>query len=111
MAARLVEIEKVYRLRYGAFLRVATAVVGGDEQLARDAVHDGFVRAVRHHRRFRGEAPLEPWLWRIVVNEARKRRTREAREPFLHAEPEPGWDTSSAEQLRALIAALPSASG
>jgi RNA polymerase sigma factor (sigma-70 family) len=106
MAARLVEIEEVYRSRYGAFLRVATAVVG-HEQLARDAVHDGFVRAVRHRRRFRGEAPLEAWLWRIVINEARKQRTREAREPVPGAAAEPGWDNGAAEQLRALIAALP----
>jgi RNA polymerase sigma-70 factor, ECF subfamily len=106
MAARLVEIEGIYRSSYAAFLRVATAVVG-DEQLARDAVHDGFVRAVRHRRLFRREAPLEAWLWRIVVNEARKRRTREAREPSSYSEPESGRNSGSGEQLRALIAALP----
>src|SRR5215217_3197457 len=72
----LAEIEAVYRRRFPAFLRVAVAIVG-DEQLARDAVQDGFVRAVRYRRRLRG-AP-EAWIWRIVVNEARRRRAREGR--------------------------------
>lgn len=74
------ELEALYRARYRAFLRVALAVVG-DEAVAAEAVHDGFVRALRHRRRFRREGPLEAWVWRIVVNEARKRRDRERREP------------------------------
>ncbi|HET8651304.1 MAG TPA: sigma-70 family RNA polymerase sigma factor [Gaiellaceae bacterium] len=71
--AVLAQIEKAYRERYPMFLRVATAIVG-DADAARDAVHDAFVRAVRHRRRYRGGPDIEPWLWRIVVNAARKRR-------------------------------------
>ena len=73
--AILAQIEEVYRERYPVFLRVAVAIVG-DAELARDAVHDAFVHAVRHRRRFRGGQDIEPWLWRIVVNAARKRRVR-----------------------------------
>ncbi len=106
MAARLEEIEDVYRRRYGAFLRVSTAILG-DEQPARDAVHDAFVRAVVHRRRWRGDAPLEAWIWRIVVNAARKRRRREARA----LAPDPPVSLSSengaGEPIRALVAALP----
>jgi RNA polymerase sigma factor (sigma-70 family) len=106
MAARLEEIEDVYRPRYSAFLRVATAIVG-EEQLARDAVHDGFVRAVVHRRRWRGEAPLEAWVWRIIVNEARKRRKRETR-ALLEEAPHAGQsENGTGEPLRALVAALP----
>jgi RNA polymerase sigma factor (sigma-70 family) len=103
--AVLDEIEAMYRTRYPVFLRVATAIVG-DVELARDAVHDGFVRAVRHRSRFRGES-LEAWVWRIVVNAARRRRgdrfwqrRPELAEPIV-VEPSTNGD------LRALIAALP----
>ena len=52
------EIEAVYRRRYGKFLRVAVAILR-DEQLAEEAVHDGFVRALRHLRDFRGNVGRE----------------------------------------------------
>jgi RNA polymerase sigma-70 factor (ECF subfamily) len=66
------EIERIYRARYGAFLRVAVGIVR-DERLAEEAVHDSFVRALRHRRSFDGRGTLDGWLWRIVVNEARRR--------------------------------------
>jgi RNA polymerase sigma-70 factor (ECF subfamily) len=106
VAARLEEIEDVYRSRHSAFLRVATAILG-EEQLARDAVHDGFVRAVVHRRRWRGEAPLEAWVWRIVVNEARKRRKRETRALLAEASTAGQSENGAGEPLRALVAALP----
>jgi RNA polymerase sigma-70 factor (ECF subfamily) len=34
-------------------------------------VQDAFARAVRRRRSFRGDASVETWLWRIVVNTAR----------------------------------------
>ncbi len=77
-ADQTAEIERIYRARYGSFLRVAVAVVG-DERLAEEAVHDGFVRALRHRRGFHGRGSLEGWLWRIVVNEARRRGAAEQR--------------------------------
>ena len=107
MSARLVEIENVYRSRYRSFLRVARAIVG-DDDLARDAVHDGFVRVVVHRQRWRGDAPLEVWIWGIVVNEARRRGRRH--------DPRPISDTSSddassenglGDAIRSLVAALP----
>jgi RNA polymerase sigma factor (sigma-70 family) len=102
--ALLDEIETMYRTRYAVFLRVATAIVGDPDQ-ARDAVHDGFVQAVRHRRRFRGES-LEGWLWKIVVNAARKRRARERPIPLEFASP-PAAAPSENGDLRALVAALP----
>jgi RNA polymerase sigma-70 factor, ECF subfamily len=102
--AVLDQIEAVYRTRYAVFWRVATAIVGDPDQ-ARDAVHDGFVHAVRHRRGFRGGS-LEGWLWRIVVNAARRRRARERRvtpqPPILHVAP-----LAENGDLRALVAALP----
>src|SRR6266540_5229418 len=75
------EIEAVYRRRYGRFLRVAVAILR-DERLAEEAVHDAFVRALRHRRGFEERGSLEAWLWRIVVNEARRRRSLERRPPL-----------------------------
>jgi RNA polymerase sigma factor (sigma-70 family) len=72
----LAELELLYRERYRAFLRVARAEVR-EEAAAADAVHDAFVQAVRNRRSFRGDGTLEAWVWRMVVNAARKRR-REA---------------------------------
>jgi predicted RNA polymerase sigma factor len=51
------EIEAVYGGRYGKFLAVAVAI-SRDEQLAEEAVHHAFVRALRHRGGFgerRGE--------------------------------------------------------
>jgi len=78
-------IEAVYRERYGSFLRLALAITR-DEGLARDAVHDGFVRAVRFRGGLRDTASTPGWVSRIVVNEATKRRTDEAR--YVPLDPE-----------------------
>ncbi len=107
---RLEAIESVYRERLPAFVRVATAIVG-DRELARDAGHDGFVRAVLYRRRFRGGGSPEAWLWRIVVNEARKRGAREARATPVDPSDlrvEHAVDNGRpSDELSALIAALP----
>jgi RNA polymerase sigma-70 factor (ECF subfamily) len=74
--ASVAELERVYRAEFTRFVRVATAIAG-DEQSGADAVHDAFVQAVRNRRSFRGDGPLEAWLWRMVVNAAKKRAGRE----------------------------------
>lgn len=75
------EIERTYRQRYAHFRRVAQAITRDDE-LARDAVQEGFAGAIRGRRGFRGEAPLDAWLWRAVVNAAlRLRRPSESELP------------------------------
>ena len=107
MADTLDELEALYRARYATFVRVAHAIVG-HEQSARDVVHDGFVLAVRSRGRLRDERAVEPWVWRIVVNEARKRRAREARRERESAEPVGSYGPAELNvDVRALIAALP----
>jgi RNA polymerase sigma-70 factor, ECF subfamily len=73
--ARVRALEDVYRRRYPQFLRVATAILG-EEDAAHDAVQDGFASALRHRKGFRGDGPLEAWVWRAVVNAAKKVRAR-----------------------------------
>jgi DNA-directed RNA polymerase specialized sigma24 family protein len=64
------ELESLYRSRFPEFCRVAAAIAG-DVELGRDAVQEGFARAVRKRRGYRGGGTLEAWVWRIVVNAAR----------------------------------------
>jgi len=73
----LVEFERLYERDFHAFVRVARGIVG-DAQLAVDAVHDGFVAAIRGCDGYRGDGPFEAWVWRAVVNAARKRRAARA---------------------------------
>jgi RNA polymerase sigma-70 factor (ECF subfamily) len=68
--ASLDELEALYRSRFDVFVRVA-ANVTGDGDCARDAVQDAFATAVRKRGSFRGDGPLEAWVWRIVLNAAR----------------------------------------
>jgi RNA polymerase sigma-70 factor (ECF subfamily) len=74
--ARVEELEAVYRSGFESFVRVAT-VITHDAEAARDAVQAAFVAAIRGRGGYRGESALEGWVWRIVVNEARRAaRTR-----------------------------------
>ena len=71
--ASLEAIEGIYRSRLAAFRRVAAAI-SGDRELACDGVQEGFALAVRRRANFRGDGPLEAWLWQIVINAARSQR-------------------------------------
>src|SRR6185436_20414266 len=68
---RLGELEALYRARHSHFVRVARAITG-DPERASEAVQDAFADAVRARARFRGDGALEAWVWRAVVNAARK---------------------------------------
>jgi len=99
-------LERVYRDRLEAFVRVAAAIAG-DRDVARDAVQDGFARALAHAGEFRGEGALEGWVWRIVVNEARRRTAARSRSyrgvhraPVESRPDDPAW-------LRGVVATLP----
>jgi RNA polymerase sigma-70 factor (ECF subfamily) len=63
-------IEVVYRNSFSTFHRVASAITG-DADRGRDAVQEAFVRAIRRRADFRGDGPLEGWLWRTVINVAK----------------------------------------
>ncbi len=103
-------LEAVYRVNLARFVRTASAIVG-DEATGRDAVQEAFVRAVKERAGFRGEAPLEAWVWRIVINEAlalRRRRADDAEwdgstSAAVSTNHVPGQDAA----VRAWVAALP----
>lgn len=103
--ARVRDLEEVYRVRYSQFLRVATAI-GGSEDAGHDAVQQGFADVLRHRRTYRGDGPLEAWVWRAVVNAAHRDR---ARPPALLLDPEQATNGASGDELhiRPWLAALP----
>jgi RNA polymerase sigma-70 factor (ECF subfamily) len=65
------DIEGLYRQRFPHFVRVAAGICGSAE-IGHDVVQNAFISAIRTRRLFRGDGPLEAWVWRIVVNEARR---------------------------------------
>lgn len=113
MAARgatVEALESLYRADLPRFVRAATAIVG-DEGAGRDAVQDAFVQAVRKRTGYNGEAPLETWVWRIVINEALALRRRRAAEVTWASESATTPSTNHVPEhdsaVRAWVAALP----
>lgn len=109
--ARLEEIEELYRRDLERFLRVAAAIVG-DRELARDAVQEGFVAAVRNRSSFVRRGSLEAWVWQVVVNSARnyRRGAAAARPRDLDSQIDfaaPNGDIAGNRSLRAAVAMLP----
>jgi RNA polymerase sigma-70 factor, ECF subfamily len=97
------ELERVYRADFPRFVRVATAI-SDDEESGADAVHDAFVQAVRARSTYRGDGPLEGWVWRMVVNAAKKR----ARAPNeISGDQSYASENGFGDPVRSLIAALP----
>jgi DNA-directed RNA polymerase specialized sigma24 family protein len=82
VAATLDQLEAVYRSRLTEFRRVAAAIVA-DVDRGRDAVQEAFVTAVRRRSTFRGDGPLEAWLWRIVLSQPLSDDLRHRQRPTL----------------------------
>lgn len=62
--------------RYERRLRLVLVRVLGDDRDAEEATQDAFVQAWRNLDRYRGDAAVFTWLYRIGVNEALARRRR-----------------------------------
>jgi RNA polymerase sigma-70 factor (ECF subfamily) len=99
-----------------------------DAEEARDLTQETFLRAFQHIARFRGEADLKTWIYRIAINQARNRwrwwrRRRRERHVSLDAtegqqeqslgarlrsatSADPEQETLARERERALRAAL-----
>ena len=67
--APLEAIEALYRTRAADFFRFALAKTD-DPERARDAVQEGFARAIRSRTTFRGSGLLDGWVARCVINAA-----------------------------------------
>jgi RNA polymerase sigma-70 factor (ECF subfamily) len=101
-------LELLYRTHFPAFLRVAASIAG--ERHAADAVHNAFVRVLRHRESFSEGRSLEAWVWRTVVNAARDVR-RAHRDEFalddLHEPTSNGRPSAGDERVRSVVVALP----
>jgi RNA polymerase sigma-70 factor, ECF subfamily len=51
---------------------LAWRLIGGDRAAAEDITQEAFLRAYRSLHRFRGEAKLSTWFYRILVNEVKR---------------------------------------
>ena len=71
--AVVARIAVAYETRFSEYVRVATAIAG-DPERGRDAVQDAFARAIAGCLAYRGDGPLEAWLWRAVTNAAHNQR-------------------------------------
>jgi RNA polymerase sigma factor (sigma-70 family) len=99
-------IEAIYRRRGADFFRFALARTS-DAELARDAVQEGFARAIRARDSFRGSGSLEAWIGRCVLNAA-----VDARQTVGDHEPGEGADfptspESHDEDVRSALRRLP----
>jgi DNA-directed RNA polymerase specialized sigma24 family protein len=68
--ATAADLGRLYADRGGAFAGVAAGICG---EAAQDAVQDAFVRALTRVGTLRSRGALEAWVWKIVLNEARRR--------------------------------------
>ena len=105
MGASLDELETVYRRRLSEFRRVASAIVG-DTERGRDAVQDAFATAVRRRARFRRQAPLEAWVWRVVISHAHDEARRRPALSLVAREPAAGGDEAEDARVVAALAEL-----
>ncbi|HYN05905.1 MAG TPA: sigma-70 family RNA polymerase sigma factor [Vicinamibacterales bacterium] len=80
--------EALIRTHGSRLLAVARRILGNDEE-AREAVHEAFISAFRAREQFQAQSRVSTWLHRIVVNAAlqklrvRKRRAEDAIDDLL----------------------------
>jgi RNA polymerase sigma-70 factor (ECF subfamily) len=97
-------IEELYRERYTRF-RNGVAPVAGSYEAAHDAVQEGFTRALRSSRQYRGRGSLEGWVWRIVLRTALEQRRPGEEVPLDEIDPafvEPERDFALAAAVQSL---------
>lgn len=104
------DFDRLYLDSHPRLVRTLTAVLG-DAAAAEDCVQEAFVRAWKAWPRWRPEAPVEAWLYRIALNVAfshrRRMKLRQVTERLLR----PGLGRADprvrASPLRAALAKLP----
>jgi RNA polymerase sigma-70 factor (ECF subfamily) len=105
MDARAKAIEELYRSRYVGF-RNALATITGTRDSARDVVQEAFARAYAQRSTWRGEGPLEAWVWRIAFRLA-VAEVREQTQPLDGALDPQIVEAARDPELAAALAALP----
>jgi RNA polymerase sigma factor (sigma-70 family) len=106
--AQVADLEALYRARYRHFLRVAVLITR-DEGNAHDAGQEGFAATIRSLASYRGEGPLEAWVWRAVFNAAKKQQRHSSAAALEGDEPtsRQNGDEAGARLVRTWVASLP----
>jgi RNA polymerase sigma-70 factor, ECF subfamily len=104
-------IEAVYRARYARFYDVLSSLTGSRD-LGRDAVQGAFAQALRDRHAFRGDGPLEAWIWRIAVRTAGRHRLEHRSGAFASsangaAAASPSWSDRDPELAAAVRSLSP----
>jgi len=105
---QVADLEALYRSRYRHFLRVAILITS-DSGNAHDAVQEGFAATIRSLPSYRGEGPLEAWVWRAVVNAAKKQQRQPSPVELEGHEPasSENGDRADVHLVRTWVASLP----
>ena len=92
--------------RYDDRLRGLAFKILGDRHRMDDAMQEAYLRAYRNLHRFRRDAELGSWLYRIVHNACIDELRRMGRRPAPVDTAEPRWDgpTAAADPERAVVA-------
>jgi RNA polymerase sigma-70 factor (ECF subfamily) len=106
VGASLADIEEAYRAGYPRFLAVAGMLCESAED-GREAVQEAFAQAIRSRGTYRGDAPLEAWLWRIVVNAARSAARQPRPVPVGEVSEQIAAQERPDDMIGGLLAALP----
>ena len=59
---------RIYEAQYDAIFRLCKGYFSGEESLAADATQEVFMKVWQHLSKFRAEAKISTWLYRIAVN-------------------------------------------
>ncbi|MCP4573890.1 MAG: sigma-70 family RNA polymerase sigma factor [bacterium] len=101
--------EEIFRHYEPLLLRLAGRMLE-DREAAEDAVQDAMVKAYRSIGRFRAEATLSTWLYRIVANTCYDRLAKRKREGWVDlenaSEPAAGGHAEIRHHLRRALAGL-----
>jgi RNA polymerase sigma-70 factor (ECF subfamily) len=97
------DFDRLYRESYSRLLGTLIGIVR-DRPTAEDCVQEAFVRALKHWKDWKPEAPAEAWLHRIALNvafsERKRQQLRELREVIRRfGLPRPETDLSAADRL------------
>lgn len=98
-------IRTIIRRHNRRLYRLARSILR-DEGDAEDAMQEAYIRAFTHLGEFRGEAALETWLGRIVINEALGRLRR--RRPTVELD---ALETNALAVAPAMLQFLPASAG
>lgn len=93
--------ESIFARYHPAMFRLARSFVRSDDE-AEEVVQDTWLAVLGGLERFEGRSSLKTWIFRILVNRARSRARREARQiPFSSLAPRPPSEEADSDDASA----------